>query len=37
MTTKRRATTFESKKNIKPNVKIYILDEGYAQQDEGIA
>jgi len=37
MATKRGATIFESKKrNIKPNVKINILDEGYALQDEGI-
>jgi hypothetical protein len=33
------ATTSETKKNknIKPNVKINIMDEGYALQDEGYA
>jgi hypothetical protein len=39
MATRRVATTFEIKKNknIKPNVKINIMDEGYALQDEGYA
>jgi hypothetical protein len=33
----RGATTSETKKNIKPNVKINIQDEGYTLHDEGIA
>jgi hypothetical protein len=38
MATKRGATTFKTKKtkNIKPNVKINLLDESYALKDEGI-
>jgi hypothetical protein len=37
MAVRRGATTSETiKKNIKPNVKINILDEAYALQDEGI-
>jgi len=39
MATRGGATTFKTKKNknIKPNVKINNLDEGYPLQNEGIA
>jgi hypothetical protein len=38
MATRGRATTsYTKKKKIKPNVRINILDEGYALHDESIA